>query len=368
MTDFLFYLNFFSVFYFLLLFATIKFGMPKSKQLTYLSLLIFVPVFNLLNNCVVLCGSLVSFPWILVLSCSTSGLFCIFLKAHINQILNKKSSFRSVTDIACYVSILYPSVIVIYFSFQPEQDVVYFLEGMMNNKPPIQFQISNVIFYSSQLISFIDIGVLVFKKANKNNLIVFNLERESIRYSRRLLLYIVTVYSLCMIPYFLDVEYLAEYLFLPLGMNLLYMYILFNHRKFMVNFWSAPDEIDVEDDIKNSTSKNVDSDIIKALNTFFIEKKPYLEMDFNQRKLEEQTKIPVHKISYAINNEYNMNFSDFVSAFRIDHSKKLLENYNAKKDTIENIAYDSGFNSKASFYRAFKRHTSSTPKQFIADN
>lgn len=368
MTDFLFYLNFFSVFYFLLLFMTIKFGMAKSKQLTYLSLLILIPVFNLLNNCVVISGSLVSYPWILVLSCSTSGLFCIFLKAHINHILNKKSSFRSVTDIACYVSILYPSVIVIYFSFQPDHEVVQFLEDMMSNKPPIQFQISNAIFYVSQLISFIDIGIIIFKKGDKKNLILFNLERESIRYSRRLFLFIIAVYSLCMIPYLFSLEYLAEYLFLPLGMNLLYMYILFNHRKFMVNFWSVPDDLEEEHDIKNSTARSVDSDIIKALNTFFEERKPYLEMDFNQRKLEEQTNIPVHKISYAINSEYNMNFSDFVSAFRIDHSKTLLENYNAKKDTIENIAYDSGFNSKASFYRAFKRHTSSTPKQFIADN
>jgi AraC-like DNA-binding protein len=340
--------------------------MAKSKQITYLSLLILIPVFNLLNNCVVINGSLVSYPWLLVLSSSTSGLFCIFLKAHINHILNKKVTFRSVTDIACYVAILSPSIIAINFSFQPEQEVLKFLQGMVDNKPPFEFQVYNTVFYTSQLISFIDIAIVVFKKGDKKNLNLFNIERESIRYSRRLLIFIIIVYSLCVLPYIFGMEYLAEYLFLPLGMNLLYMYILFNHRKFMINFWSVPDEIDDENDSRDLNNRSVDPATMKALNTFFIEKKPYLEMDFNQRKLEEQTNIPIHQISFAINTEYNMNFSDFVSAFRIDHSKTLLEKYDPKKDTIENIAYDSGFNSKASFYRAFKRHTSSTPKKFVA--
>jgi len=33
--------------------------------------------------------------------------------------------------------------------------------------------------------------------------------------------------------------------------------------------------------------------------------------------------------------------------------------------TIEYVAYESGFNSRASFYRAFKKHTGITPTEFL---
>ena len=62
-----------------------------------------------------------------------------------------------------------------------------------------------------------------------------------------------------------------------------------------------------------------------------------------------------------------MNFSDYVNSYRIDFAKELLSNFDDKKETIENVAFDAGFNSKASFYRAFKRHTSTTPKDFISN-
>jgi YesN/AraC family two-component response regulator len=66
-------------------------------------------------------------------------------------------------------------------------------------------------------------------------------------------------------------------------------------------------------------------------------------------------------LSHIINTESEKNFNDFLNEFRIDHFKKLLEN---DQFSIEGMAYESGFKSKTSFYRAFKKSTGQTPLQY----
>jgi AraC-like DNA-binding protein len=57
-----------------------------------------------------------------------------------------------------------------------------------------------------------------------------------------------------------------------------------------------------------------------------------------------------------------MSFPDFISSFRIEEAKKQL--MAPKPDTIFAISLDVGFNSKAAFYTAFKKHTQMTPTEF----
>jgi AraC-like DNA-binding protein len=48
----------------------------------------------------------------------------------------------------------------------------------------------------------------------------------------------------------------------------------------------------------------------------------------------------------------------------VDKAKILLRD-KLDKLTIEGIARESGFNSRASFYRAFKKYTAVSPSEFI---
>jgi AraC-like DNA-binding protein len=45
--------------------------------------------------------------------------------------------------------------------------------------------------------------------------------------------------------------------------------------------------------------------------------------------------------------------------------KTKFANGEHKKSTLLGIAYDCGFNSKATFNRAFKKNTGKTPKEFL---
>lgn len=70
-------------------------------------------------------------------------------------------------------------------------------------------------------------------------------------------------------------------------------------------------------------------------------------------------------ISSIVNSGFNQNFNDFINNYRIEAVKQKIENDEHKKATLLGIALDCGFNSKATFNRAFKKTTSLTPKDYI---
>jgi AraC-like DNA-binding protein len=59
-----------------------------------------------------------------------------------------------------------------------------------------------------------------------------------------------------------------------------------------------------------------------------------------------------------------MNFIDYLTRLRIEHSKQILRNPHPR---ISEIAFEIGFNSLPHFNRSFKRITGLTPTEFRKD-
>ncbi|WP_026776353.1 AraC family transcriptional regulator [Polaribacter sp. Hel_I_88] len=70
-------------------------------------------------------------------------------------------------------------------------------------------------------------------------------------------------------------------------------------------------------------------------------------------------------VSNSINSGFEMNFNDFINKYRIEAVKEKLKNGEHQKSTLLGIAFDCGFNSKATFNRAFKKNTSLSPKDYL---
>jgi AraC-like DNA-binding protein len=73
-------------------------------------------------------------------------------------------------------------------------------------------------------------------------------------------------------------------------------------------------------------------------------------------------------ISRVINQEFDMNFNDYVNERRVESVIEKLRSGEHVETTLLGIALDSGFNSKTTFNRAFKKLTGATPKQYISRN
>lgn len=90
----------------------------------------------------------------------------------------------------------------------------------------------------------------------------------------------------------------------------------------------------------------------------------FLDSALNIKDLSAELDIPSKLLSQVINEGYACNFFDFVNKYRIETAKLIFKNQTDKKSTIQEVMYDSGFNSKSSFNTAFKKITNLTPTQY----
>jgi AraC-like DNA-binding protein len=88
---------------------------------------------------------------------------------------------------------------------------------------------------------------------------------------------------------------------------------------------------------------------------------PELSLSEISKKLQSNASV----ISKAINQGFGMNFNDFINNYRIEAVKNMFANGEHKKSTLLGIAFDCGFNSKATFNRAFKKNTNLSPKDYL---
>lgn len=113
-----------------------------------------------------------------------------------------------------------------------------------------------------------------------------------------------------------------------------------------------------------SSNKSKPNKEIEELLNFMDEKEPYLDATLTIQKLADMFGTSNRNVSLLINHCLNQHFFDFVNSFRVKKAKHLLMIQGERKLTIQRIMYDVGFNSKSSFYSAFKKQVGITPSEY----
>ncbi|NOX95805.1 MAG: helix-turn-helix transcriptional regulator [Alphaproteobacteria bacterium] len=87
----------------------------------------------------------------------------------------------------------------------------------------------------------------------------------------------------------------------------------------------------------------------------------YLESNLSLNKLAAHIGVHANYVSQVINTTLESSFFDYVNGKRIETAAPRVK---SEQETILAIAFDVGFNTRSSFYTAFKKHRGMTPTEY----
>jgi len=269
------------------------------------------------------------------------------------------------------------------FFLSPEQRIFYVQDVLIDkNLKEINFSsavgVKGFIFFIARLIFLVQIIYYAFsgvKRVNIHNRIVANfysnIEGKTLNWIRYLNIVIlfVAIASICFV--FIGRSYFTRH-----EVSLLIPSFIFSSLLFVIGFkGNQQTEIlekireDKDLDIEFEEIKTAHEDKLKTnLIDLFENSKIYIQPDLRITVVSELIRTNRTYISRLINDEFDMNFNEFVNKYRIEEAKQLLCCKNHTAFTMEHIAEKSGFGSTASFSRVFKEVEGTTPGKYRSEN
>jgi AraC-like DNA-binding protein len=92
----------------------------------------------------------------------------------------------------------------------------------------------------------------------------------------------------------------------------------------------------------------------------------YLDPELTLEKVARHIGIAAKTISAVLNQHRQKTFNAFVNGYRVAEVKQRLLDPASQSSTLVGIAFDCGFNSQATFQRAFRSETDQSPKEYLA--
>ncbi len=113
-----------------------------------------------------------------------------------------------------------------------------------------------------------------------------------------------------------------------------------------------------------STSPEKIEELRSRLSKVLEVEKPYLDEDLTLGVLANKVSTTDKKLSALLNHYMNISFYDLINKHRVQEVKTKMSDENFDNFTLLALAYDSGFKSKTSFNRIFKKMTGSSPSEY----
>jgi AraC-like DNA-binding protein len=102
--------------------------------------------------------------------------------------------------------------------------------------------------------------------------------------------------------------------------------------------------------------------------TYIEKEKPYLQVNFSLHNISQVLNIPHIRVSNAFNQQLNTSFPAYRNKLRLAHAVTMMREGALLTNSIEGIAFLSGFKSRSIFYLAFKEEYGMTPTEWIKKN
>ncbi len=108
----------------------------------------------------------------------------------------------------------------------------------------------------------------------------------------------------------------------------------------------------------------ISPDAIARIRSAMEKQQLYLTHNLNIEEFARLVGIHYREVSSIINKHFNTNFFEFVNEYRVNRAKQMLLDPQYAQMTILDILLESGFNSKSSFHRFFKRYAGMSAAEF----
>ncbi|MEO1449689.1 MAG: helix-turn-helix domain-containing protein [Bacteroidota bacterium] len=116
---------------------------------------------------------------------------------------------------------------------------------------------------------------------------------------------------------------------------------------------------------KRKVATDKATELLNRLTHLMETEAPYQNPKLKSRDLAEKLNVGVHDLSALLNEHMGKRFSEFVNEYRIQRAREIMQTH--PEYTLEAIGYEAGFNSKSTFYTAFKQSTGTTPARYLKD-
>lgn len=161
---------------------------------------------------------------------------------------------------------------------------------------------------------------------------------------------------------------LIDFLFFDYAFNRSYHYFIFIGMA-LITYWLGLEGYNRKNEtpIKLKTildPKELDQlqNISDQLKTLMETQHAFKDPDLSLSKLAKQLNVKSYLVTKCLSVIHETKFSDYVNSYRIEEVKQLLNDPKNKQFTLLSLAFDAGFNSKASFNRAVKKLTGKSPR------
>lgn len=152
----------------------------------------------------------------------------------------------------------------------------------------------------------------------------------------------------------------------------IYKYKLAKNKDAVYNFLNHDFAISYSDleIVENSTpeeyreSITADNLYFQKLELLCKEQHIYTDSTLNREKVAEKLGISAGYVSQIINTITGENFAHYITQYRVEAVKEMMSNSEYENYNLLTIGLESGFTSKTTFYKAFKKFTGQTPNEY----
>ena len=298
-----------------------------------------------------------------------------FLYYYILTLVSDKSHISG-KDLLHLIPFVLFNLFILISSFNPGISQKLNIEKVSpSDNPPLLFSLFLIMTAFSGTVYFL-LTIRLFKKLDINIFNIFsNSANIDLYWVRRLVLIFGVVWAALIsvtvihhIFHMFSMVFCTDGLFLSLSVFVILIGYFGLKQKVI---FSSEDIIVAEEatkfQIKYSGSKLSDSEAkqyTEKLTDYMKSAKPYLNPDLSLPQLAADLNISSHYLSQVINEQFNLNFFDFVNRYRVEVFKEKIADHEFMNFSLLGIAFECGFNSKSAFNRIFKQTTGITPSQY----